>query len=59
MLYIADKLSSSIETPFVRIDLYNIKGKIYFGKITFFPASGMGSIYPEEWNEKIGDMIKL
>lgn len=59
MLQVADKLASSIDSPFVRIDLYNIKGKIYFGEITFFPASGMGSFYPEEWNEKIGDMIKL
>lgn len=59
MLYVADKLSSSIDTPFVRIDLYNIKGKIYFGEITFFPASGMGCFYPKEWNERLGELISI
>lgn len=44
---------------FVRIDLYEIKGKIYFGEITFFPASGFGEFRPKKWNEKIGDMIKI
>jgi hypothetical protein len=26
--------------PFVRVDLYNIDGKIYFGELTFTPAKG-------------------
>jgi hypothetical protein len=26
--------------PFVRVDLYDIKGKIYFGELTFTPAKG-------------------
>jgi len=26
--------------PFVRIDLYNVKGRIYFGEMTFTPAKG-------------------
>lgn len=59
MLAVADKLATSIQTPFVRIDLYNVNGKIYFGEITFFPASGFGSFSPIEWNYKLGEMIKL
>lgn len=38
MFSIAEKLSKGI--PFARIDLYNQDGKIYFGEITLYPASG-------------------
>lgn len=38
MFRIARKLSEGI--PFVRVDLYNVEGKVYFGELTFFPASG-------------------
>lgn len=37
---------------FVRVDLYNIEGKIYFGELTFCPASGFGKFIPDEWNYK-------
>lgn len=57
MLELAEVLAKDI--PFVRIDFYNINGKIYFGEITFFPAAGMGKFEPEEWDEKLGNMIKL
>lgn len=57
MLKLAESLALNI--PFVRIDFYNIDGKIYFGEITFFPAAGMGKFEPEEWDEKLGKMIKL
>lgn len=55
MIYIAKQLSQSI--PFLRVDMYYIKGKIYFGETTFFPASGLGSFTPQEWNYKLGKMI--
>lgn len=45
--------------PFVRVDLYVINGKEYFGELTFFPASGLGSFSPDQWNEKLGDLLKL
>lgn len=57
MITIGAKLSVNI--PFVRIDLYNISGRIYFGEITFFPLSGLGSFTPAIWNEKMGDLIRL
>lgn len=59
MLNIADKLASEISSPFVRIDLYNVRGKIYFGEITFFPATGIGKFRPVEWDLRLGKMIKL
>lgn len=59
MLDLADKLSSEIASPFVRIDLYNVKGKIYLGEITFYPASGFGRFCPDEWDVKLGKMLHL
>ena len=38
MFRIVEKLSKGIK--FVRIDLYNIKDKIYFGEFTFYPGGG-------------------
>ena len=57
MLDISKKISEGI--PFVRIDLYFVKNKVFFGEITFFPASGIGSFRPEEWNKILGSWIRL
>ena len=57
MVVLSKKLSKNI--PFVRVDLYNLDGKIYFGELTFFPANGMGRFYPSIWNYKIGELLKL
>jgi hypothetical protein len=38
MLSIASDLSSGF--PHVRVDLYNFEGRIYFGELTFYDASG-------------------
>ena len=57
MLLIAEKLSKDI--PFVRVDLYDIKNKIYFGEMTFYPSAGFEGFSPVEWDKKLGDMIKL
>ena len=39
MIALAEVLSQGIS--FVRIDFYDVDGKIYFGEFTFFPAGGM------------------
>ena len=49
----------SKDIPFLRIDFYIIDGKVYFGELTFFPASGLRPFVPEEWDKKMGKMIKL
>lgn len=53
----AAKLSVSI--PFVRVDFYDVNGKMYFGELTFYPASGMGVFTPDKWNRILGDMLAL
>lgn len=57
MKEIAGKLSAGI--PHVRIDLYEIKGKIYFSEYTFYDWAGLKPIMPYEWDVKIGEWLKL
>lgn len=49
----------SKDFPHVRIDFYDINGKIYFGEITLFHWSGFVPFEPEEWDYKFGEWIKL
>ena len=40
----------------VRVDFYNIEGKIYFGEMTFTSGSGLEPIFPVEMDYKLGEM---
>ena len=55
MLDIARKLSKGIHT--VRVDLYNINGKIYFGELTFFSNSGFDRDITKECDEILGAKV--
>lgn len=57
MILLAEKLSKGYRH--VRVDLYNINGKIYFGELTFFHFSGNVPFVPAIWDKKIGDWLKL
>lgn len=57
MFEIASILSNGF--PFVRVDLYNVEGKIYFGELTFFPDSGFDPNLTEEANKFFGNKIDL
>ena len=57
MKELAEKLTKGFK--FVRLDLYEINGKVYFGEYTFFHAGGFWPFHPEEYEYKYGDMIKL
>ena len=57
MVLLAEKLSKGI--PHLRVDLYNINGKIYFGELTFFHWSGLTPFVPEEWDYRFGQWLKL
>lgn len=45
--------------PFVRIDLYEHDGAVWFGEFTFFPRSGLGEFYPDSADMTIGSMLTL
>ena len=53
---IVKKLSEDFE--YVRVDLYNLENKIYFGELTFCENSGFGKFTDEEWDYKFGSYWK-
>ena len=55
MKEIACRLSTGF--PFVRVDLYCSGQKVYFGELTFYPASGYGCFTPDEWDYKLGNLF--
>lgn len=57
MLKFSEKLSKGIS--FLRVDWYEINGKLYFGELTFYPGGGFEEFTPENWDKKIGDLINL
>ena len=57
MVEIAKKLSMGFRH--VRVDLYNVNGKVYFGELTFFHFSGMTPFVPSSWDEKFGKLLHL
>ena len=57
MKEIAARLSRGIRH--VRIDLYELNGKLYFGEYTFFHGGGFQLFHPGEWEQRMGDWIDL
>lgn len=57
MKKIAKKLSQGMK--FVRLDFYELNDNVYFGEYTFFPGGGFYLFYPEEWEQRLGDLIIL
>lgn len=57
MKTIASRLSQGI--PHVRVDLYSIKSKIYFGEMTFCHHGGSIPFHPVEWDYIFGSWINL
>ena len=57
MLALAAKLSAGF--GYVRLDFYNVKGRIYFGEFTFTPAGGIIKYDPEVWDLKLGEKWDL
>ncbi len=57
MLELARKLSEDFS--FMRVDLYEINGKIYFSELTLDPCGGYNPFQPEEWDMKLGEMLTL
>lgn len=57
MKQLAAKLATNI--PHVRVDFYEINGKVYFGEMTFFHHSGFVPFRPEIWDKKFGSWLEL
>lgn len=57
MIAIAEALSKGL--CHVRVDLYNVNGRIYFGELTFYHFSGVVPFEPDEWDEVFGSWLTL
>ncbi len=57
MKQVAAKLSKGI--PQVRVDLYEVNGKVLFGEMTFFHHGGVTPFHPERWDYTFGSWIEL
>ncbi len=52
MIEVAERLGAG--TDFVRVDLYDVDGRVVFGELTSFPAGGDSPFDPESFNEEFG-----
>ena len=57
MLCFSEKLAHDI--PFLRVDFYEVGGKVFFGELTFYPSSGFISFEPSSVDQKWGEYIDL
>ena len=57
MYNIAKRLAAPF--PFVRVDLYEIDGKIVFGELTFTPSAGFGRAFTQQCLDHFGGLLTL
>jgi len=57
MKTLAAKLAAG--TPELRVDFYEVDGRVYFGEMTFFHCAGLYPFKTPEWDRKLGDLITL
>lgn len=57
MKELASKLSRGFKQ--IRVDLYEINGKVYFGELTLFHHGGITPFDPEKWDYIFGEWISL
>ena len=57
MIDFSRKLSKNMKH--VRVDFYEVNGKLYFGEITFYHFSGFMPFVPSKWDKIMGDYIKI
>lgn len=55
MISVAEKLAKQFR--FVRVDLYDLGGRIIFSELTFHSGGGLVPFSPKEWDEKLGKLF--
>ena len=49
----------SKDCPFLRVDFYEIKGRLYIGELTFFPGAGLEQFCPMTKDYELGEWLHL
>lgn len=57
MIELSALLSKDI--PYVRVDWYEVKDKLFFSEFTFFSDSGFANFNPDSWDLYLGNLINL
>ena len=57
MVSLAENLSKGF--PFLRVDFYNVNGHIYFGELTFYPASALSPFIDYKSDLELGQYLRL
>lgn len=57
MKQLAEKLSSVF--PELRVDFYEVNGRVYFGELTLFHHNGTVNFEPQEWDYKFGEWFEI
>jgi len=57
MVELAERLSDGI--PFVRVDFYEINGKVYFGELTLYPGGGLEEFTPQKYDMILGSWLDI
>lgn len=55
----AELLAEAADVPFVRIDFYEAKGKVYFSEFTFYPCGGTMFLDPPQYDGMLGNLLQL
>ena len=57
MIEFAEKIAKLYS--YVRIDFYDVDGRLYFGEVTHHHGGGFDQIRPIEWDYKLGEKVDL
>ncbi len=57
MVTLAESLAKDM--VFVRVDFYEINGRVYFGELTLYPGTGMEEFTPDSWDLELGNWLEL
>lgn len=57
MVELAEKLAEPF--PYVRIDFYDIEGKLYVGEMTFYSGGGFTKVIPQNWDNILGEQLDI
>lgn len=58
MVNVAEKLADP-NLPFIRVDLFNVSGRVFFNEFTFYSEGGFGLLFPSSWDLELGRLIRL
>ncbi len=57
IIRLAEKLAAPF--PYIRVDFYDIKGKLYIGELTFYSGGGLTALEPKKWDRIMGEKLDL